>query len=696
MLKNTLIIFLAIISFVFNGNTQSPQLRSSDCNRVNTQLTQYLYANLVGAVQYRFRVTNVNLSVTDSITVTPRRFRLSDISEISRYGSTYEVEVSMDNGSGFGAYGNICTPSSVAIVTQLRSSDCGRNLPTIGQTVYASQSTADSWDFEVRNTSDPGTTELISGLTSRAFNLTMASAQFQLYNQEYEIRVRTTQGGVVQPFGNWCSVFTPSITTKLRTSDCGRSLTSINYPVYATVTSADSWDFEVRNVTDILTSEVINSIDREFRLTDASAPYQLYNQEYEIRVRTIQGGIVQPWGDWCSVFTPNIAPPDITSGCGNTFEYLAYEYITCTDIGAEQYEFLLRIGSTFIDTVYTATNQVRIADFLDASNQPNYDYNTTYNIVARGLFGGVWTAYGTGCSITTTSFPHAEVQHLCSAQLNSFNTPISVYAIFNATDYEFEVTDLSPTDNDGIQTINKPTRSFKLNELINYSYGHEYSIRCRVTFKGTQYAYGTACSLTAPQPITKLRSSDCPRLLTTLNKTLYANPLTFDNPSGAGLTEYRFKIGGTESAWQASRAITLETILGSPPSLGTMYSIEVQANYNGVIQSYGDACSVTTPASMIEINQSEAQADKNQEQTSIVDVYPNPSNDFFLIKPKSMYREVGITVRLYDLKGSLMTISEYEQGQSALMIGKDLPKGVYYLHVYSNTGYLDLIQLIKL
>ena len=431
-------------------------------------------------------------------------------------------------------------------------------------------------------------------------------------------------------------------------------------------------------------------------MTYASAPYQLYNQEYEIRVRTTQGGIVQPWGDWCSVFTPNVAPPDITSGCGNTFEYLAYEYITCTDIGAEQYEFLLRIGSTFIDTVYTATNQVRIADFLDASNQPNYDYNTTYNIVARGLFGGVWTAYGTGCSITTTSFPHAEVQHLCSAQLNSFNTPISVYAIFNATDYEFEVTDLSPTDNDGIQTINKPTRSFKLNELINYCYGHEYSIRCRVTFKGTQYAYGTACSLTAPQPITKLRSSDCPRLLTTLNQTLYANPLTYDNPSGAGLTEYRFKIGGTESAWQASRAITLETILGSPPSLGTMYSIEVQANYNGVIQSYGDACSVTTPASMIVINQSEAQADKNQEQTSIVDVYPNPSNDFFLIKPKSMYREVGITVRLYDLKGSLMSISEYEQGQSALMIGKDLPKGVYYLHVYSNTGYLDLIQLIKL
>jgi hypothetical protein len=693
MFKNTLILFLATLSFVFNGKTQSPQLRSVDCSRTETQLTQYLYANIAGGVQYRFKVTNTNTSVTDSVTISSRRFRLNDMPSISRYGCTYDVQVAMDNGSGLGFYGNVCSPSSAAITTKLRAADCGKNLPNINTTVYASLSSADSWEFEVENVANPGITENITTVT-RAFDLTMLSAAFQLYSQEYLVRVRTTQGGVLQPFGDVCSLFTPSITTKLRTSDCGRSLTSIDYPVYATVTSADSWDFEVRNVTDILTTEVINSSDREFRLTDASAPYQLYNEEYEIRVRTIQGGVIQPYGDWCSVFTPNVTPPDITVGCGNTFEYLAYESINCTDIGADQYEFLLRIGSTFVDTVYTSDNEVQLVDFLDGSNQPNYDYNTTYNIAARGLFGGVWTAYGTGCTITTTANAHSEVQHLCGSQLNSFNTPISSYAIFNATDYEYSVTDLTGTD--GVQTINSTDRKFKLNELTNYSYGHIYEVKCRVTFKGFQYAYGTACSVTAPQPVTKLRSSDCPRLLTTLNKTLYANPLTFDNPSGAGLTEYRFKIGGTESAWQASRAITLETILGSPPSLGTMYSIEVQANYNGVIQSYGDACSVTTPVSMIEINQSEAQADKNQEQTSIVDVYPNPSNDFFFIKPKSVYKEEGIILRLYDLKGSLMSISEYEQGQSAFMIGKDLPKGVYYLHVYNNTGYLELIQLIKL
>ena len=68
------------------------------------------------------------------------------------------------------------------------------NLPAIGTTVYASLSTADSWDFEVRNVTDPATTEVVSGLPTRAFALTMASApSFQLNNQEYEVRVRTVQ-----------------------------------------------------------------------------------------------------------------------------------------------------------------------------------------------------------------------------------------------------------------------------------------------------------------------------------------------------------------------------------------------------------------------------------------------------------------------------------------------------------------------
>ena len=703
MMKKSIFLIIFLFTGLNSFGQLLPQLRGVDCNRSNTQLYQNLYANITGGVQYRFKVTNNTTLVTDSITKATRGFNLNELPSLNRYNCTYDVQVQMDNGSGFGAYGNICNPSTVAITTKLRSADCGKNLPTIGTTVYASLSTADSWDFEVRNVTDPATTEVVSGLPTRAFALTMASAPFQLNNQEYEVRVRTLQGGVIQPWGDWCSLFTPAIIAKLRNSDCGLSLSSINYPVYANVTSADSWDFEVRNVTDPATTEIVSSSDREFRLTDASAQYQLFNEEYEIRVRTTQGGAVQPWGVWCSVFTPNVAPPEITDGCGNTFNYLAYEFITCTDVSATTYRWRLRIGSTVVDTVNTSTNQVRIADFLDNLNQPLYDYGTTYNISAQADIGGTWTAYGNACSVTTAAEPLTDVQFECGNTLASLNQPIIFYAIFNATNYEYEVTDL--TGSDGVQTLSKSTKSFSFNELGNFSYGHDYSIRCRVTFKGTQYGYGSACTVSSPPPVIKLRNADCPKTLTFSTQNVYANnSLTFDNPGGLGLdpvNSYRFRIGAQESPWQTSRGINLQTILGAPPSASTGYNIEVQVTYDGVVQPYGAACTVTTPSSMIVIDDGLADENKNTfaGQSDLIQVFPNPSNDVFIVKPIKENNDERLELRLYDLKGTLIEIPDNvisSTGLSEVRLGKDLIQGIYYLHVYSESGGIESIQLIKL
>ena len=140
-------------------------------------------------------------------------------------------------------------------------------------------------------------------------------------------------------------------------------------------------------------------------------------------MRTTQGGVLQPFGDWCSVFTPNVAPPEIIDGCGNTYNYLAYEFVTCTDVSATTYRWRLRIGSTVVDTVNTSTNQVRIADFLDNLNQPLYDYGTTYNISVQADIGGIWTAYGNACSVTTAAEPLTDVQ-FGGNTLASLNQPI--------------------------------------------------------------------------------------------------------------------------------------------------------------------------------------------------------------------------------------------------------------------------------
>jgi hypothetical protein len=430
----------------------------------------------------------------------------------------------------------------------------------------------------------------------------------------------------------------------------------------------------------------------------ADPQYQLFNEEYEVRVRAIYNGVSMPFGIWCSVFSPPSIGPDITDGCGNTFEYLAYEYLTCEDIAATQYEWLLRIGSTFIDTLYTTTNQARLADFLDASNLATYNYGQTYNIAVRALVAGVWTPYGTGCSISTTTNAHTEVQHLCGAQLNSFNTPISVFAIFNATNYEFEVTDL--TGGDGVQNVNKTERKVKLNELPLYSYGHEYSIRCRVTFKGIVYPYSSACSLTAQQPITQLRSSDCPRALSSMNKKVYANPLTFDSTNGLDpVDSYRFRVGGNESAWKSTRDITLIEILGVAPAASTSYTIEVRAKYDGVEQLYGPGCTVTTPSSII-LNDEPNEADMNlMKSESLVNIYPNPSDDYFIVSPLKSIHINLLNYEVHDLNGRLMESVQAPSagtGINEIRLGHSLPNGIYFIYIFEGDQIKEVKKIRKL
>ena len=121
-LSQKIFLSLSIIAlFGQNLFAQLPQLRNVDCNRVNTLLYQPLYANYTNADQYKFKVTNLELGVTDSIIKTVRWFTLNEIPSISRYNCNYEVSVCMDVGSGFGAYGNTCSPSSIALMSKLRN-----------------------------------------------------------------------------------------------------------------------------------------------------------------------------------------------------------------------------------------------------------------------------------------------------------------------------------------------------------------------------------------------------------------------------------------------------------------------------------------------------------------------------------------------------------------------------------------------
>jgi len=540
---------------------------------------------------------------------------------------------------------------------QLRSVDCSRINIDPTYVLYANITGGTQYKFEVTNTTLGITDSLVSA--DRAFSISELPL-ISKYNCSYSIRVRINFGSGFGSYGPICVVTTAPLITQLRSVDCPRNLVWLNYPVYAAQLTADSWDFEVRlQSNSSITETVVGKPTREFKLTmTVSNTFQQYGTTYEVRCRTTQGGVVQPWGGWCQITTPVLIPPQITSGCGQTFEYLAYEYVTCTNIPtAVRYRWRLRIGTTFIDTVNTTTNQVRLCDFLDNLNQPTYNYNTTYNISCQVYDGVGWTSYGSACLVTTTSQPHTELLpslNPCGTTVNMLNTPIYVYAVWSATQYIYEVVDL--TGDDGTQTLTKTTKTFKLNELGQYSYGHTYQVRCKVTFKGITYDWGTACNIISPPPIISLRPADCPKTLTSMGQLFYANnTLTFDSPSGLDpIQTYQFKCNGVESSWQSSRGINLQGI-GIPPTPNTSYTIYVRTTYDGIIQPWGLGCIITTP---------------NAIMIDSTNIYPNPFTSTFKVSNVTVE-----SIQITDLSGKIIETIMEPTGD----LGGDLPTGIYYV-----------------
>tara|TARA_B100001093_G_C26650170_1_gene937103 strand:- start:403 stop:960 length:558 start_codon:yes stop_codon:yes gene_type:complete len=185
-----------------------------------------------------------------------------------------------------------------------------------------------------------------------------------------------------------------------------------------------------------------------------------------------------------------------------------------------------------------------------------------------------------------------------------------------------------------------------------------------------------------------------------MNKKVYANPLIFDNPNGLDPVEsYRFRIAGNESAWKSTRDITLIEILGSAPAASTSYTIEVRAKYDGVEQSYGPGCTVTTPSSII-LNDEPNEADMNlMKSESLVNIYPNPSDDYFIVSPlKSIHRNI-LNYEVHDLNGRLMESVQAPSagsGINEIRLGRSLPNGIYFIYIFEGDQIKEVKKIRKL
>uniref|UniRef100_UPI0037BEC5C9 putative metal-binding motif-containing protein n=1 Tax=Flavobacterium sp. TaxID=239 RepID=UPI0037BEC5C9 len=577
------------------GCVVTTKIQDSQCGATLAALNTPIYVDVIpGATAYRYEVSGGGYGTPRIFTGADgiNYFNLTQVSGGATFETTYSVRVAYKLSGVWKAYGTACNVTTPTPTTKVQALQCGVTLAAVTQTIYADAVTGISaYRFEVTNGTTVRTFDTASG-SLNYFKLTQLTGGATL-GMSYSVRVAVKYpSGVWGPFGPACMVYTQS--TKVQASQCGITLDTPNTMIYAdAIASAEAYRFEVTNGTTVRTYETASSAINYFTLTQLTGSIP-YSTAYSIRVATKYAGIWGDYGQSCMVSTGAALTKVQLSQCGSTLPTIPSLIYADEVIGATTYRFEVSGGGYGTPRVYTAATNINYFNLTQLSGGALY--GTTYSIRVGHKSGGVWSAYGASCNVTTPAAPESKVQAAqCGTTLAAISTVILADVAYGATAYRFEVT--NGTTVRTFDTANVTTNFFKLTQLTDGAmYSTTYAIRVAVKYgSGVWGPYGTSCNVTTPGPTTNVFPSQCGVTLasvsTTISAVAIADPL---------ITAYRFEVtnGSTVRTYTTADGATSSfklTQLSGGVLFNTVYSIRVAVKYNGTWRAYGTSCNVTTP-----------------------------------------------------------------------------------------------------
>lgn len=580
------------------------ELLSSYCGTTLASMGTNLYASSVyGATSYRFTVSDgVNPAV--QVIKSVRYFNMLEVAGY-QFGTNYSVTVSykLTDAVGYHPDGAACSFTSTPLpATALSSSYCNANLASLSSNIYADAVTgANQYRFKIVN----GASEFVITKSVNYFNLTELGAGNYNFGTTYAITVAAGSNGNFSAYGTSCNVTTPAaVTTKLITSSCGVTLSSISTYLYATtVSGATQYRFLVyRAGQDTLPT--LTKTGRFFRFTEFVSGSYFYGSTYTVKVAVNVGSGFGSYGDACTVTLPNLASVGTTTVtpafANTTIENLQFDSLSVVaGTSVEAYQIRI-VNGAFSATVTKTGTKFAFVEFA------GYQYNTTYAISVRMKKSGNWGSYGTATNVSTNPYPETYVQsEYCGTTVAAFGTRVYARGIGGIEEYKFRF------DNGGTPIeYAVASRSFRFIDVPGLLAGETYAVDVAAKWGGTYYQYSAACNIIFPSSSTVVQPSQCGATLTTLTTPIYATAVT-------GATNYKFSVtktsGGSGTAVSEElivprRYFNLSELSAGAAQFGATYSVQVATQIGGVYSNFGSACDVTTPGAVTQVQASQCGA----------------------------------------------------------------------------------------
>ncbi len=290
---------------------------------------------------------------------------------------------------------------------------------------------------------------------------------------------------------------------------------------------------------------------------------------------------------------PAVGPTKLYYGsCGIT-EAALTTTLWCDQVANAQ-QYMYEVTDISNGNIYFYTRTINASDFQMAWIS-SIQYAKTYSIRVKVQVGGIWSAYGTACNVTTPAAPTTKLYYgSCGITEAAINQTLWCDQVIGAQGYWYQLTDIS---NGNVYTYlrNGNASDFRMDWVSSVGYAKTYSIKVAAVVGGVTLAYGSACTVTTPAfPTTQLAAGSCGITLATFNQSLSCNSVT-------SATNYMYEVtdqsNGRVVYYTRGNYLTnfqLDWLVTT--TYARTYNIRVAAYLGTAWGSYGTACLVTTPA----------------------------------------------------------------------------------------------------
>ena len=423
-------------------------------------------------------------------------------------GRTYKLRISCYNSviglwSEYGPSVNVKTPGLPA--TNLSTEWCNNVYLDSSNITISADAVVGASDYLftiIRNQTDT-VASLIKN--SNNFNFNELPLENQLEGVVYSVDVSTRRSisfGFSDP-GQACNLGLKARTTIIDPADCGLTY---NYLIQDTlhalpIEGAQGYKFRIFDGVTYI-EDTVSTISNFNGINLINFPGIKYCTTYQMDVKVLMNDVWGPYSQACQVITvcnpitelrPMFCNSTITS-CGTNIYAQSILY-------AEGYQFYVSGGN--INEIVTATSNAGFK-LQNLVNVANLTYETTYLIKCRVKVGGVWGAWGEGCSVylQTTS----TLTTYCNQTIPTIGVNVMTSSVGCASDYRFRIN--GPNVTDLIYNSSMLSNCFRFSQINGVKFNSTYQVEVSVLVGGQWSPFGPACNVNTPTTLSIIESNE--------------------------------------------------------------------------------------------------------------------------------------------------------------------------------------------